>query len=93
MTQKPAASVPTSTPLPLGPVSKGWLAEIGVQTLEQLRETGAVATYRQLKAIYPKRVSLNLLYGLHSILEGIPANQLPPEIKADLRKQAGATDK
>lgn len=77
-------------PLPIGPVSRGWLAEIGIENLAQLREMGAVAAYIRLKEMYPKRVSLNLLYGLHSILEGIPANQIPDEIKTALRKQAEA---
>lgn len=82
--------MPTPTPLPTGPVSKGWLAEIGIQSLEQLREFGPVAAYVLLKELYPKRVSLNLLYGLYSILEGIPANHLSDEVKTELRKQAGA---
>lgn len=89
----PEPTKPTPIPLLLGPVSKVWLAEIGIETLQQLRETGAVAAYIRLKDLYPKRVSLNLLYGLYSILEGIPANQLPDDVKADLRKQAGIKDK
>lgn len=71
-----------------GPVSAGWLAEIGVFALDELREMGAVEAYNRVKALHPDRVSLNFLYGAFAALEGIPWNQIPDEVKADLRKQS-----
>jgi DNA transformation protein len=69
----------------IGPVSAGWLREIGIHSADDLRRAGVVAAYRQLKALYPRRVSLNLLYGLEAALMGVHWNDLPPERKAELK--------
>lgn len=37
----------------IGPVSRKWLAEIGIYTLEELRHVGAIAAYRFIKERYP----------------------------------------
>ncbi len=52
-------------------VSAGWLRE----------------AYRRVKALFPNRVSLNMLRGLETALPGIRWTELPEEIKADLRAQ------
>jgi hypothetical protein len=45
----------------LGPKSRQWLAELGIYTIEDLRNAGSITTYKILKERYPKKVSLNLL--------------------------------
>lgn len=48
---------------------------------------GVVETYKRVKAAYPDRVSLNLLYGLQAALLGIRWDELPPDIKSELKRQ------
>jgi hypothetical protein len=38
--------------------------------------------------VFPEKVSLNLLYGLQAALLDLPWNELPADIKSELRKQA-----
>lgn len=71
----------------LGPKSKEWLASVGVHTLDDVVNLGVVETYRRVKAAYPKKVSLNLLYGLQAALLDLPWNELPPDIKQELKQQ------
>lgn len=73
----------------LGPKSRQWLAEVGIETLEDVEALGAIEAYLRVKAAFPDRVTLNMLYGLQAALMGLRWNQLPPEVKADLKKQVG----
>ncbi|HET9590315.1 MAG TPA: TfoX/Sxy family protein [Anaerolineales bacterium] len=72
----------------MGPKSSAWLASVGVHTLDDVVELGVVETYRRVKAAYPEKVSLNLLYGLQAALLDLPWNELPPDIKEELKRQA-----
>jgi DNA transformation protein len=72
--------------LNLGPKSTSWLAEIRVQTRQDLVEMGVVPAYCLVKAQgYP--VSLNLLYALYGALHDIPWNKLPLEVKEQLQTE------
>ena len=71
----------------LGPKSSEWLASVGVQTLDDVARLGVVETYKRVKAAYPEEVKLNMLWGLQAALLDIPWNELPPDIKHELRKQ------
>lgn len=71
----------------MGPKSRVWLHEIGIDTLEDLEAIGAVEAYRRLKASRPTEVSLNALWGLQGALLNLHWNALPPEMKADLKAQ------
>ena len=73
----------------MGPRSSEWLDSVGIHTLDDVAEMGVVETYRRVKAAYPDRVSLNLLWGLQAALLDLPWNELPPDIKEELRKQVG----
>lgn len=71
----------------LGPVSVGWLNAIGVRTLADLAELGAVETYRILKGHgYP--VTLNLVYAIEGALRRRDWRDLPPALKRHLRTAA-----
>lgn len=72
----------------MGPKGSEWLASIGVHTLEDVANLGVVETYRRVKAAYPDKVSLNMLYGLQAALLDLPWNELPPDIKEELKRQA-----
>ena len=71
----------------IGPKSKHWLAYVGIHTIDDVVELGVVATCKRVKAAYPEKVSLNLLYGLQAALLDLPWNELPPDIKEELRQQ------
>ena len=73
----------------MGPKSREWLASIGVYTLEDVANLGVVETYKRVKAAYPEKVTFNMLWGLQAALLGIPWNELPQDIKDQLRKEAG----
>lgn len=55
----------------LGQKSQQMLHDAGIFDLKQLEALGAVAAYRQVKAVCP-RASLNLLWALESALTGVP---------------------
>jgi DNA transformation protein len=71
----------------IGPKSTERLAAVDVYSLEDVERLGVVETYLRVKAAFPDRVSLNLLWGLQGALMGIPWNQIPDDIKQDLLKQ------
>jgi len=71
----------------MGPKSSEWLASVGVHTLDDVVNLGVVDTYKRVKAAYPEKVSLNLLYGLQAALLDLPWNELPPDIKEELKQQ------
>ena len=73
----------------IGPKSRAWLASVGVYTLADVAKLCVVETYKRVKAAYPEKVSLNLLWGLQAALLDLPWNELPPDIKSELRKQVG----
>jgi DNA transformation protein len=73
----------------LGPKSSEWLASVGVHSLDDVAKLGVVDTYKRVKAAYPEKVTLNMLWGLQAALMGIRWDELPPDIKQELRRQAG----
>jgi DNA transformation protein len=72
----------------LGPKSREWLASIGIHSLDDVAKLGVVETYKRVKAAYPEKVTLNMLWGLQAALLEIPWNELPQDIKDQLRKEA-----
>ena len=73
----------------LGSKSSEWLASIGVHSLDDVAKLGVIETYKRVKAAYPEKVTLNMLWGLQAALLDIPWNELPPDIKEQLRKEVG----
>lgn len=71
----------------MGPKSSEWLASVGIHTLDDVAELGVVETYKRVKAAYPEKVTLNMLWGLQAALLDLPGNELPPNIKEELMKQ------
>jgi DNA transformation protein len=71
----------------IGPKSKQLLADVGIHPIDDVVELGVVATYKRVKAAYPEKVSLNLLYALQAALLDLPWNELPPDIKEELKQQ------
>jgi TfoX C-terminal domain len=76
----------------MGPKSREWLASVGLHSLDDVAELGVVESYLRVKTAYPDKVSLNLLYGLQAALLDLPWNELPPDIKAELKSQVENLD-
>lgn len=70
----------------LGQKSAEQLALVGILTLEDLKREGVVETYVQLKEMNP-RTSLVFLWALFGALEDCDFREVPPEVKAYLRKE------
>lgn len=60
--------------------------------MADVEAVGSVETYRRTKALHPREVSLNLLWALEAALLGIRWDELPPEIKDELRAQLAEAD-
>ena len=71
----------------IGPKSKQWPASIGVHTLDDVVSLGVVETYKRVRAAYPEKVSLNLLYALQAALLDLPWNEIPRDINEELKQQ------
>jgi DNA transformation protein len=70
----------------IGPKTRSWLHEVGIDTLEQLEAVGAVEAYKRIKIAFPDKVTLNALYGLHAVLVNIHWQMVTAEMKAELRR-------
>ncbi len=70
----------------IGKVSRSWLAEAGIVTLEDLRAQGSVSTFRIIKSQQP-RASLNLLWALEGAVQNMDWRDLTEEHKRRLRKE------
>ena len=66
--------------LNIGPKSREWLAAVGVHSVAELRERGAVSVYHLLKSS-GFNVSKNLLWALLGAEWGFHWTQVPTEIK------------
>lgn len=71
----------------IGVKSATWLESVGIETEADLAELGVVEVYERIKAAYPEKVSLNLLWALQGALLGIPRQLLPEEMKEELHTQ------
>lgn len=76
----------------VGPVTRGWLEEAGIRTVGELRAMGSLEAYRRLKFMFPRRVSLNALYGLEAALRNCHWLDLPQHVKMALQQEAKVID-
>ena len=71
----------------MGPKSSEWLAAVGIDTLDDVARLSVIETYKRVKAAYPDKVTLNMLWGLQAALLEIHWNELPRDIKEELRRR------
>jgi DNA transformation protein len=71
----------------LGNTSINWLRAIGIQSLEDLQNKGAVEAYHEIQQ-RGIRVSKVLLYALHGAMNDIHWNDLDNQTKQELLDQA-----
>lgn len=73
----------------IGPTTQAWLHEIGIFSVEDIRQVGVIETFRRLKATFPRQVTANALYGLEAAVLDIDWRAIPAERRAELCKEAG----
>lgn len=73
----------------LGPKSAGWLREVGVATVGDLRRLGPVVAYLLVKGRRPG-ASMNLLWALAAGLQGRDWRDLSGAAKSRLRRAVDA---
>ncbi|GMQ79431.1 MAG: hypothetical protein BMS9Abin02_2020 [Anaerolineae bacterium] len=68
----------------IGPRSQEWLNAIGLYSLSDLENVGAVEVYQQLRELdFP--VTLNLVYAVQGAIMDCPWNHLPTDIRVSLK--------
>lgn len=70
----------------IGPTTAAWLAEVGIDSPEELRRIGPVEAYRMVKAWRPWDVTLILLWALEGALSDRDWMDVPPERRLELRR-------
>jgi hypothetical protein len=81
----------TAKLLNIGPKSEAWLRQVGVRTLDDLKQHGALGTFLKVKRAGFKP-SLNLLYALAGAELGCHWTALTPEHKNELVLAVSASD-
>lgn len=84
MRERPISTLPN-----LGPKTADWLAAIGITTETELRAIGPVKAWKRLKASQPDTITVNALYALHGALTNRHWASLEPDLRAELRRDAG----
>jgi len=79
---------PSSLPN-LGPAMDRYLAEIGLETAEELRTLGAVEAFARLRMVLPHTLSIVGLYAMHAGLQGRALPDLTEAERAALRAAVG----
>ncbi|RZS63317.1 TfoX/Sxy family DNA transformation protein [Sphaerotilus mobilis] len=69
--------------MPLGPVSAGWLAKVGVHRVADVKARDAVRLYLDVRAIWPA-ASLNLLWALVALQDGCHWREVAVERRTEL---------
>lgn len=68
----------------IGPNVEKQLNDVGIETIEQLKENGSKGAWLRIQAI-DKSACLNRLYGLEGAIQGIRWHNLSDEVKMDLK--------
>lgn len=69
----------------IGKVSRQWLYEIGILTLDDLQKSGPITAFQLIRANHPQ-VSLNLLWALEGAILDIDWRDIPESRKQELRQ-------
>jgi len=67
----------------IGRVSRRWLYDVGIITLDDLKQCGSVAAYRMIKSMQPK-ATLNLLWALEGATLDIDWRKIARQRKVEL---------
>lgn len=69
----------------IGKETERQLNQVGIETVEQLREAGSRVAWLKIHAI-DLSACIHRLYGLEGAIRGIKKSELPLEVKAELKE-------
>ena len=69
----------------LGRKSLPLLRSVGIASRQQLDAVGAIEAYRQVKARYPRDVSLNMLWSLYAVVNRLELSAVTPDLKDHIK--------
>lgn len=69
----------------IGKIVEEQLENVGITTCEQLKETGSKGAWLKIRAI-DSSACINRLLGLEGAIRGIKKNQLPEDVKLELKE-------
>lgn len=72
----------------IGETTARWLHDAGIHTRADLDAIGAAMAYKVLQHQHPQKVNIMLLYALQGALLDVHWNGLPPDVKAQLKRDA-----
>jgi len=70
----------------IGRVSRSWLHQIEIYSLDELRTCGSIRVYCMIKSLQPE-ASLNLLWALEGAILDIDWRDIPDKRKSELLSQ------
>ena len=68
----------------IGKTVEEQLAQVGINTADELREIGAKAAWLKIQEI-DESACIHRLLGLEGAIQGVKKTMLPDEVKADLK--------
>ena len=71
----------------VGPVTAEWLWAVGIASPQQLSDVGAVEAFQRIRARYGLDVTIVLLYALEGAIFDEYVDQIPEEVRAQLRSR------
>ena len=74
----------------IGKATEKWLNNIGVYTRQDLEDIGVTLIYKVLKFNYPSKITPNLLYALQGAVDDINWQELPEDVRDQLKLSAAA---
>ena len=77
----------------LGPRSDVMLAEVGIDSVADLKEVGAIEAYQRLKFVFGKSISLNALWAIHTGLQDRDWRSLSVDEKEKLKAELASFSK
>lgn len=73
----------------IGVVSRRWLTEIEIFSLEDLQQVGAVSAWQHIKLNHPKQANRNLLWALIGAERDLDWREIPNKLKQNALVEAG----
>lgn len=72
----------------MGPTGQKKLAEIDINTLDELTKTGSKQAFKKITQSVDKNICVRMLYDMEAAIRGVKSKDLPADVKNDLKVYA-----
>ncbi|MGQ2286917.1 TfoX/Sxy family DNA transformation protein [Leuconostoc suionicum] len=72
----------------MGPTGQKKLAEIDINTLDELTKTGSKQAFKKIAQSVDKNICVRMLYDMEAAIRGVKSKDLPADVKNDLKVYA-----